>query len=156
MSYELQALVGDESVLRAASPADVTVIPLPQHKALIPLSTIVQDRYGIPFLPFTDEGVDSVTSTVMEFILPFARCGRIVYIEAEFFGGDGTQACIMWDRGGQPSAPLVDNHAINTALRFLGVKVGNHHDEFDALGLGRYRGTDDWEESAKFSEGSSR
>ena len=40
--------------------------------------------------------------------------------------------------------PLVDRGAINVALKFLGAEAGESFDEFEAVGLGRHRNTDDW------------
>jgi len=73
----------------------------------------------------------------------------VAYVETEFFAGDGTQACVTWDATPRASQPLVDAGAINAALRFLGVNVGDHHDEFDALGLGRHKTTEEWLQTAE-------
>jgi hypothetical protein len=73
-----------------------------------------------------------------------AKEGPVAYVEAEFFGGTGTQACVTWEKGGKASAALIDSSAINTALRFLGVEVGDSYDEFDALRLGLFRRTEEW------------
>jgi hypothetical protein len=80
--------------------------------------------------------------------------GPVAYIEADFFGGPGTQASIVWDRGRVRLKPnkryfrhdkvKLDRMPINQALRMLGVKRGNHIDEFEALGLDRYRHTNQW------------
>jgi hypothetical protein len=39
----------------------------------------------------------------------------------------------------------VDGFAINTALRFVGVVKDGHRDEFEALGLGLHRATENWQ-----------
>jgi hypothetical protein len=143
MAYDLQALIADECVIRTALPAGAVVIRLPQGKAMIPLSDQVREAHDIPFLPLTDEGASELPEVIAVIGEPIARVGRLAYVEAEIFGGVGTQACVTWEAS-KPSQPLVDAQAINTALRFLGVMVGDHHDEFDALGLGTCRGTDEW------------
>jgi hypothetical protein len=103
----------------------------------------MREAYDIPFLPLTDEGMAEVPDSITAIANAIARSGRVVYVEAEFFGGDGIQACVTWGSTLHPSRPLVDASAINTALRFLGVEVGDdHHDEFDALG--EHRDTEDW------------
>jgi hypothetical protein len=144
MAYDLQALIADEATIRTAVPAGAVVIRLPQGKAMIPVSDQVREVHDIPFLPLTDEGITEVPDGIATMGEAIARAGRVAYVEAEFFGGVGTQACVTWDASRIPSQPLVDVHAINTALRFLGVVIGDHHDEFDALGLGNCRGTDEW------------
>jgi hypothetical protein len=79
---------------------------------------------------------------------------RVVYIEAEFFGGTGNQAAIGWEGGVLSFGPLrtqmpmgdregytvvadQDEMAINVALRWLGVTRSELRDEFDTVGIGR-------------------
>ena len=151
MAYTLQALIADEAVIRTAVPTDAVVVRLPQGKAMIPLSNRMREDHDIPFLPLTDEATAAVAvpESIAIIAESVAKAGKVAYVEAEFFGGDGTQACVTWGGTGQGSKPVVNVGAINTALRFLGVQVGDHHDEFDALGLGRHRGTEDWEHLAE-------
>ena len=58
--------------------------------------------------------------------------------------GEGTQACAIWKHGILLVEPTFRKGAINMALRVLGVEKGRSHDEFAALGLGRYRHTEQW------------
>lgn len=149
MAYTLQALIGDEVVIRTAVPSDGVVVRLPQGKAMVPLSERMRQSHDIPFLPLTDEGVAAIPESIATVAEPIAVAGKVAYVEAEFFGGTGIQACVTWDMAAEASQPLLDASAINAALNFLGVRKGDHHDEFDALGLGRYRDTDDWERLAE-------
>jgi hypothetical protein len=149
MSYTLQALIADEVAIRKTAPPDAIVVPLPQGKAMIPFSDELREAYDISFLPLTDEGAPEVPGGIAAIAEAIAKAGRVAYVEAEFFGGDGTQACVTWDATPRASQPLVDAGAINAALRFLGVNVGDHHDEFDALGLGRHRTTEEWLQTAE-------
>ena len=149
MAYTLQALIADEAVISVAIPSSSVLVRLPQRKAMIPLSDGMREVHDIPFLPLTDEGAAEVPDGIIAIAEAIAKAGRVAYVEAEFFGGDGTQACVTWDETLKASQPVVDASAINTALRFLGVTVGDHHDEFDALGLGRHRATEDWEGMAE-------
>jgi hypothetical protein len=148
MAYTLQALIADEAAM-AAVPTAAVLVRLPQGKAMIPLSDEIREAHDIPFLPLTDEEAAEVPDGITAIAEAIAKAGRVVYVEAEFFGGGGTQACVTWDSILQASRPLIDASAINTALRFLGVEVGGHHDEFDALGLGRHRATNDWKRMAE-------
>jgi len=116
---------------------------------MIPINGELLKQTEIPFLPLTDGGNDELCDSITEFVMPLVGRSKFVYIEAEFFGGDGTQACVTWDTNGTASKPFVDPCAINSALKFLAVEVGNSHDEFDALGLGRHRDTEDWLAEAK-------
>ncbi|MEU8412035.1 hypothetical protein AB0C24_04570 [Amycolatopsis japonica] len=87
---------------------------------------------------------------------PLAECsehGAVAYVEAEYFGGAGTQFAQVWEGGETVLGPLhvdedepdpADGSPISQALRRLGALKGDHFDEFDAVGLGRHRDTDDW------------
>ncbi|MFC7613506.1 hypothetical protein ACFQV2_07705 [Actinokineospora soli] len=73
--------------------------------------------------------------------------GPVAYVEAEYFGGHGSQAAQVWDGGEAVLGPDVDPSAgtpISQALRRLGVARGPDGDEFDAVGLGRHRDPEDW------------
>ncbi len=76
--------------------------------------------------------------------------GDVGYVEANFFGADGNQACVVWRDGGvvfgpfhadddEPPTPPLHDWPINQALRFFGVKAQPGHDEFDTVNLGRFR-----------------
>lgn len=144
MSYTLQALIGDLEHLISVVPPGVRLVRLPQGKALIPVSTDVQCRYGISFLPLTDEGETEVPPGLQLLVKSLLGRGQVAYVEAEFFGGEGTQAYVLWDESGEPSSPVVHRFAINEALRRMKVVCGAS-DEFDAIELLRHRFTDDWE-----------
>jgi hypothetical protein len=85
-----------------------------------------------------------------------SRRGRVVYAEAEFFGGTGAQAAVGWERGAVVYGPIrtqsrgegfdgfdevaeLDDWAINRALRWLGVEPEAGLDAFATLGLGGRR-----------------
>ena len=78
----------------------------------------------------------------------------VAYLEAETFGGTGTQAMVLWRDGEVWLGPVTtrataarasaEDGAVNQALRHLGVGRPGAIDEFDALGLGRHRHTEDW------------
>ena len=144
MAYTLQAIVGDAVVL-APVPSTLRGVPLPQNLVLIPLTDAVRSEHGdIPSLPFTDD-TDDGDRVIPESLATLCRTlsahGKIAYVEAEFFGGVGTQAVVLAERGAVIRGPDVGESAINVALRFLGVSRGAARDEFDAVDLGRHRGT---------------
>ncbi len=82
-----------------------------------------------------------------------ALSDAVAYLEAEYFGGASSETAQVWDGGHVVLGPLhlaenepppADGSPISQALRRLGVDKRDHHDEFDAVGLGRFRETDDW------------
>lgn len=69
------------------------------------------------------------------------------YIETEYSGGIGTQAAALFS-GQEAAVRLIEpdiyaratpNSPINSALRALGVRSASARDEFDTVGLGRFR-----------------
>ena len=87
------------------------------------------------------------------------ECSRhtpVAYVEAEFFGGTGQQASVVWEQGALAFGPVIDppetdpppalgDRAINQALRWMGIRPDAASiDEFEAIDLGRHRETDDW------------
>jgi hypothetical protein len=88
----------------------------------------------------------------------------LAFVETEYFGGSGGQGAIVWHQGqvrlgpirtesfwrdGQFITPPLAEGAINRALRFLGVQASAGLDEFDTLGLGRYRSNEKWLQQAE-------
>ena len=140
MSYTLQAVIGGEADLQAHEAEGVCIVRLTQGLAMIPITEALREKLGIPFLEFghSDEALECIGDLVNHIK------NKVAYVEAEFFGGDGGQACAVWDEGKLVLGPCVEKHAINRALGLLGVKVGNALDEFDAIGLGKNRDTEDW------------
>ncbi|WP_245821905.1 hypothetical protein [Lentzea waywayandensis] len=111
------------------------VVPLPQDLVLLPLSAVPGPRQ----------------------LAEWSLRGPVAFVDAEFFGGTGSQRAQVWDQGRSVLGPLVREEddpmpgvtPISQALRRLGVVKGEHHDEFDAVGLGRHRDTEDWVTSAE-------
>ncbi|MEE6259166.1 hypothetical protein V1633_11790 [Plantactinospora sonchi] len=75
------------------------------------------------------------------------------YVEADYFGGTGSQQAVLWADGRLALGPLsvaegqpvpAAGSPISQVLRRLGVDRAGHHDEFAAVGLGRHRSTRDW------------
>ncbi|MGK4597926.1 MULTISPECIES: hypothetical protein [Amycolatopsis] len=132
--YCLRAVIVTESARRRVldSLEGARLVPLGQDLSLMP---VAETRF--------DTG-------------PLAECsehGAVAYVEAEYFGGAGTQFAQVWEGGETVLGPLqvdedepdpADGSPISQALRRLGVLKGDHFDEFDAVGLGRHRDTDDW------------
>jgi hypothetical protein len=82
----------------------------------------------------------------------WSRKGPVARVEAEIFGGTGTQWAAVWDAGELVLGPLALDEGelfppggspIAQALRRIGVQRTTG-DEFEAVGLGRHRFTGDW------------
>lgn len=70
---------------------------------------------------------------------------RRVQLMTDYFGGHGQQEASYFDAHGRISH-FPDNKeggAINSALAMLGVEQENENDQFDVIGLGKYRSEED-------------
>lgn len=107
------------------------------------------------------EGFYELSNGVARWAGQLSREWAVLYVHLEFFGGQGFHAAIGWDRERVVFGPcftrtpleLAEPHyqeadrqgmAINLALRALGLPADGERDEFDTLGLGKYRWTSDW------------
>jgi hypothetical protein len=143
VGYSIQSIVALAGVFPSELPDALEVVELKSGVEMIPLGTIAREFHGIPFLPLTDEGDVELPSALTQLCTQLGMHGDFAYIEAEIFGGAGTQAFVWFD-GGKAGSPVVANDAIKCALRLLGVRTGKEGDEFELVGLGRHRDTDSW------------
>jgi hypothetical protein len=152
--YCLQAVIAAESVLRelAATVAKARIVPLGQHLSLLPMTDAQLKAVTAAGAPKLD-GFWKAPAGFSRVLATCSATGPLAYIEADCFGGTGIQAAQVWDAGKVILGPLhlaegeplpATGSPISQALRRLGATKGNHIDEFDAVGLGRHRDTDDW------------
>ena len=154
MGYRLEAVIGSSALLSAVTreQAAMVVVPLRQGFGLVPMTGEVLDAVddgtpaGLPGFWKLPGGLDCL-------LCSWSTRGPMAYVEAEYFGGVGTQAAAVWDGGALAFGPVVIGEAepvpasgtpISQALARLGVVRGDHHDEFEAAGLGQERDTEDW------------
>ena len=144
MAYTLQAIITSPSVRVMVVERNLSCVNLDCGcLCMVPFPHDYIEEHGIPFLPLTDDGctIGQELDELCRFLSQFAKAA---YVEAEYFGGTGTQACALFENSQPASEPLVDDEAINHALRWLGVQRDHERDEFDAAGFGRHRHTEDW------------
>ncbi len=172
MGYDLTALIGAPDTLRPAVAAvpGARVVDIAAGLALVPLTGPVLGAIragGGERAVAPARGFQALTPAVARFAAGASAAGPVLYAEAEFFGGSGSQAVIGW-RGGRVSigplltqtmgegregfavaaGPGLRGMALNAGLRDLGVRTPADgepwQDEFQAAGLGRCRATEDW------------
>jgi hypothetical protein len=152
--YRLQAVIATEPVLRdfIGSVKDARVVPLGQHLSLLPMTDVLFDAVTVAGAPELD-GFWKAPAGLGRALAACSARGPVAYVEAEYFGGVGTQSAQVWDgrkvvlgpvRLAEGQSDPAGGSPISQALRRLGVAKGDHFDEFDAVGLGRHRDTDDW------------
>lgn len=148
MSYVIEAVIARGELIGTVtrSCAQAHLVALPQGWALIPaapeflkeLTRGYQDRHEAKL-----EGWRLLGPALEAWCCALSRNGAVGYVEAELFGGVGTQSGILWEQGRLVLSPFHAPHGINMVLRRLGVHAVDG-DEFDTLNLGRYRCTAEW------------
>ncbi len=143
MGYYIQAIASTQSALesRATDFSSAVVVPLASGLALVPLTAELLDEIGASG---ASGQFEKFTPAVAYWLRTVSDSAPAAYIEAEFFGGIGSQSATVWERGEQILAPFHDRDAINIALRLFHISRGAFRDEFEAVGLPRHRNTDDW------------
>ncbi len=147
MAYVIQAVIARTGCFGAALPEPLRVVRLDGGVDMIPLGRQVRAWYGIEGCPLTCDEDDSdpiAPAALLRLCEGLSRNCAVAYVEAEFFGGTGMQASIAFSNGKQVAPAVRAVHAISEALRLLGVEKGRAYDEFEAVGLGQHRDTDDW------------
>ncbi len=144
MSYTLQAVVVDKNVEEIASQLGLSIIEMPCELFMVLLTNDYVDSNGIPFLPLTDEGTLHIEHRLLDICLKLSSKGKAAYIEAEYFGGDGTQGSALFANREVIKPAEVKGNAINAALSWLGVLPDGTNDEFAVLGLNAHRKTEGW------------
>ena len=152
--YCIQAVIATGPVLRELVSAlpEARIVPLGQGLSLLPVTDALIDTHSLAGAPEFD-GLGTTARGLDVMMAACSTTGPVAYVEAEYFGGTGSQTAQVWDAGevvlgplhlteGEPSPAA--GTPISQALRQLGATKGDHFDEFDAVGLGRHRDTDDW------------
>lgn len=121
-------------------------IPLVQGLALLPLRDSDLDSF-VP-LPVSGEvaGFTYLSDQFKSILVENSADEPLMYFEAEYFGGTGSQAAIVFHKHAPSYGPECSNIGpINQALQFLGVKIeAGSRDEFETVGLHIHRSTEDW------------
>ncbi|MEV7420019.1 hypothetical protein [Streptomyces sp. NPDC089919] len=154
MGYDVHAVIAGDALLRTAARE-------------VPGARLAPLRQGLSLMPMTDELHAALTDGGTEDDLGFWRLpggfaatlarwsatGPVAYVEAEYFGGLGEQRAAVWEAGRLVLGPLEEPEQrtyvlavspVSLALRRLGAQRASGGDEFDAVGMGRHRRTDDW------------
>jgi len=103
-------------------------------------------------LPYHDERRTIKTPIILDspfahHVASIATDEQYALVETDYFGGNGDQVAAVFNIG-EPDpvyhSARLETGPINEALRMLGVVAVKSADEFDTLGLGFFRNTDDF------------
>ena len=144
MGHQIQAVIGKREAIQVFADCWVQarVVDLPQDCGMVFLTDALFD--GITELFDGPDREPSsplalFTSAIRWALEGAARPGPLAYIETDYAGGVGTQAGVLLERGKVVLGPVEGKGTVNRLLNAIGVWHRPGEDEFDALGLGRYR-----------------
>jgi hypothetical protein len=138
VTHQICAVVAPTTA-RAAERLGTAVVELTDALQLVPMTNQLFDALNDP------------NAAVVEpfFLMTTHVLGRLgssldvfAYIETEYFGGSGTQRAGVWRGTKTLVAPREGSASVNAALAALGVTRGGALDEWDAVGLVRFRTMD--------------
>lgn len=145
MAYVLQAVIAKKGVLERKPVKGMHLVPLKQDYEMLPFTGAFIRKHRIPSLPLMDEeGATSLPEAIAGLCAMLSEAGLLAYVEAEFWAGDGIQACAIFEHGVLKLGPNIHGSAIDEALSMLGMQIEPGQDEFLAIGLQQHRSTDDW------------
>lgn len=154
VGYELAAVIAAEALLRTIG-EDLTgteIVPIAQGLALVPITDDFFDSVNDPTAP-SEPDFWKLPYGFTDRLAIWSKSGPTAYVEADYFGGVGSQTAVVWMDGTIVFGPLhlAENEPtptagtpISQALRHLGVQQADKSDEFVAAGLGRFRHIEDW------------
>jgi hypothetical protein len=147
MGYNLNAFLGRSDELKNIERRFRTskIVQLTSDIALIPMTGELFDEIN-NYRTGNDIGKwQFLTSNVEKDILGLIGDDMVSYIEVHYFGGQGGQRGIIWRKGTRIFEMEFQQDVVNAVLRQFGViKEKSKKDEFDTVGLGRHRNTEDW------------
>jgi hypothetical protein len=148
MGYELQAMIGREAALRQfAQGLHGKIVRLASNVFLLPLTEGVVKNLRTIAGTNADPGaqsVDDLLPLIYDRALAASKLDSLAFVEAYYFGGHGSQFAAAWENGKLVLGPLSERNVINSVLHLMGVAPLSDSDEFDAVGLGRHRKTEQW------------
>jgi len=119
-------------------------VDIEQNLSLIPMTEDLFDQINEFSDTVSIDSFEYLTEHIENKILLVIRERKFSYIEAEYFGGEGGQIAIIWQNNKRQKIFSYGQDRINQVLKSFGVIANKGQDEFDTLGLGRHRTTNQW------------
>ncbi len=157
MVHSLQAVITKKEAVDEIKKrlSNISFVELPQNLVLIPVTDFLHDeldehyssKSGAVFMEF-----DHLSGPIVSFLEEYSKKIPLAYIETDYFGGAGRQSAALWSDSKLNEGPFQsitfkkeeltiasDDKAINRVLKKMGVSNSISKDEFEAVGLERYR-----------------
>ena len=119
-------------------------VDIGQKLSLIPMTEDLFDQINDFSDTVSIDSFEYLTENIENKILLTISERKFSYFEAEYFGGEGGQIAIIWQNNKRQQILSYGQNRINQVLKLFGVIAKKGQDEFDTLGLGRYRETNKW------------
>lgn len=162
MPCALEALLAPSPVLAqlAARAPSLAAVPLGPSVSLVPLTDELFDELAEDSGATHEEAFAKFPPGLDRVLAELSRIAPVAYVEANYFGGMGSQAAAVWQGGALRYGPEridddvveprpISERPVNRALRRLGVRVDPEAlDEWDTVRLGRHTDSEDWLEDA--------
>lgn len=151
MGHNIYAFIGKDCAIQKLSDSWIKAraIALKQGCSMVFLTDDLFDDftelYGIDDELNCNE-LTLFTSAVYGVMQEYSKNCMLAYIETDYFGGIGTQAGVLFENGNVIIEPTTEENIINKILNNIGIYRENGKDEFDSIGLGKYRRYSDWSE----------
>jgi hypothetical protein len=152
--YSLCAIVAASAPLESHSPLhpEARVIPLADGLSMIPLSEsllgkVQRARAFEPSGASVSEAFEFLSEPLEGWAESLSRGCTVLYVETEYFGGEGFERAVAWRHGSVVLGPLESGGSINNSLRFLGVSAPSGREEIDVVGLTRCQSVEAWLDS---------
>ncbi|WP_039938142.1 hypothetical protein [Leptospira terpstrae] len=148
MSYYIQAIISKSNHLEKLLTFfknKTQIVPLIDGYSLVPITENVfnllkEDVDEIILI----KDYSNLTVKLFSILMQYSKIDKIGYIEAEYFGGSGSQSAILFDDGVVIFESISKQNSINKLLKKIGVKKKLFQDRFDYIGLNKFRKTEEW------------
>jgi hypothetical protein len=119
-------------------------VPLHQEFSLFPLTKEIVESLGVS-RSVDHEDLGNIPNELTDILSELSIFCPLLYFQTDYFGGEGSQLAMVFDKGMIIFGPAENiTGPINEGLRLLGARTEANDDEFDSIGLGKYRNTDSW------------
>jgi len=159
--HEVEALIANSDNLGAGIGRfeNAIVRPLVQGFSLLPITDAFAQELGgyqTESMAALARPIRYLSDGLHALAMDLSQKSPVAYVSTYYFGGQGGQDALVWDKGTlrfSPTSPGYGqnwpNSPISHTLRMIGVVAEQGMDEFDTVGLGKHRKTHQWANSIK-------
>ncbi|TGM03124.1 MULTISPECIES: hypothetical protein [Leptospira] len=147
MGYFLEAIISKSEQLDKLTflfKNKTAIVPLIDGYKLIPLTEDALELLNDDEEVFLIKEYSNLSVKLYSILIKFSQIDKIGYIEAEYFGGVGSQNAILFENGKVIFESVRQQDSINLLLKKIGVKKKFFKDRFEYIGLNKCRNTSDW------------